>query len=475
MKIVALLPVVMLFANAVGLLTQVLIPHFLIPSEYTIFSTTWAYGQVVSVFFFEWLRLSVLRFSEGADAQVVVARRRVMASSLLLIAAVLLGATAIAWISHQVIGAPALVGAVSFYACCQGVFDSLQARRRAASQHTSFIIIWSLRSVLSLILALGIAALTKSGLATLLVLALSYPISLLSDLRRVPSKINTMHYDAEHLRFMFSFGAFMATANALGLLFPALLRFQAGLYLPVAAAGGIVLAFDYFQKVVGLAGLAINIIVSQKSFHSAEFDSASKQITQVKIQLFAPAFLILSASAAFVILVHSIGRFLVPDGYLNGFNSILPYAALASALMAVRMYSVDPLFVMAARTRTAIVGPMVTLLIVAALGALLILKGIAPVEALGISAGSGTVAGLLVSFFILRRSIAMPPAATNGLTLITFIGAGLFLALKLPALPVWADLPARLVVLGLIASLGPLLIFRTEFISEFRAARLGRT
>jgi hypothetical protein len=418
-----LLPLVMIFANAVGLLTQAFIPHFLPPNQYSTFSALWAYGQFCSVLAFEWLRLSILRFSAGADVDVAKQRQNVIKRSLVAICAVLIAVSGCLVAVRMAIELPLWAPLLSFYACCQGLFDCSQARSRALSLHRRFILTWSLRSILSLVLSLFAAYASRSSEWTLLALALSYPVALLAFASRSLPNVGGAKIDMKTLTFLAHFGMFMAMANAIGLFFPALVRTMALIELSQHNAGGLSLAFDFLQKVVGLSGLAVNIIVSQQSFRSAEFDTEEGRRDQIKRQILIPTSFILLCVIGFTVLQPAMATFFIPASYLTSYLASVNYAAAACAVIAIRMYAIDPLFVMSGDTKSAIVGPIATLAITAAAIWGIGRTGLSSLAAVGIGALIGATTGCLLAYLMIRRRVPMP---TIGRELIVVGGACCF-------------------------------------------------
>ncbi|WP_145961011.1 hypothetical protein [Sphingosinithalassobacter portus] len=434
---VTLLPVVLIFSNLLSVLTQVLVPHLLVPDEYLGFSTAWAYGQFVAAALFEWLRLSALRFWEGADADQTRMRRASMLVSATGISLALLALSLIAYGLNVLAGIPVLLSVLLFYARCQGMFDFGQARNRALGLHGPFVLAWSTRSILGLIFALVAAYLTGSGTQTVLAIALSYQVILFwrgSIARSIHERHNV---DRATLGHLLHFGLFMASANALGLLFPAVVRSLGVLMLPDDQAGGLALAFDYLQKIVGLSGLAVNIIVAQQSFRAAEFGTADQQLKQIRRQMLVPPAFILLSATGFTAVQGALAPLLIPHAFLPSYLTAVHYAAAASTIIAIRMYALDPLFVMSGATRFAPVGPTVTLLLCIAVAVLLDAAGVSGYHAIGWGAIIGTAAGSVLSYLALRDKLTLPAVgrefAALGLGTATAIGA----AALLPDAPIW--------------------------------------
>lgn len=359
-----LVPLSVILGNAANLLTQVLVPRFLPPEEYTKFAVLWGVGQFVSSVLFEWVRFGTLRFSVGADESLVARRRSSLLRAYVVIGLVVMSLC----IAQVVIGmfwSLALLGSiVAGYAVCQGVFDGVQALARAELDNKRFSVTSIVRSVLGLFFVVVVAGSTANGSLALMAVAMSYPVALLLiHFLRLRGIQLFAGYSAEQMRFLAEFGLLAALSSVVTTLFPAMVRLLAAEFVGLVDAAGVVLAVDLAQKAVSVIGLAVNMLVMQKAFRSAEFGTAEEQKARAGIQISATTAFIFPAALGFYLIQPNLAPYLVPDAYMNIYTKNVGWACLSAAILGFRQFGLDPLFLTAKRSGLAVVGPVLTIVL----------------------------------------------------------------------------------------------------------------
>ena len=358
-----LVPLAILAANAASLLIQVFIPQFLGPDEYSHFTVLWSYGQLFVVIFFEWMRSSVLRFSEGADIELASRRRRFLMGAYLTTAAFLLGIALLAYALGEIWPIAVWISIALVYSVCQGLFDATQVLSRARFENRKFALSWMSRSVLGLLGAIGFAYLSGSGSYAVIGMALSFSITVLvfnfQYIWRL--RFDGLH-DHESRRFLFGYGAFLAITSSVTALFPALTRTAALSGLGAEEAGGLLFALDLTQRTISALGMAVNLVVLQRSIRAAEFESSESKQNKLREQMALVAGLILPAGLGFYLIQDSISLLVVPDAYRVTYLESILGACFCAALVSFRSYGIDTLFVVAGKSRNSIIGPSVSLI-----------------------------------------------------------------------------------------------------------------
>ncbi|MCC0064134.1 MAG: hypothetical protein H6895_08605 [Defluviimonas sp.] len=395
-----MVPVSMVAASLAGLAVSLLAPHLLAPSDYGRFATAWALGQLVASLGYEWMRFGVLRFAGGADAARAAGRLGLLAGGyrattlLLLLAAV----TAIGLWRREAV----LVAAVLVFAACNGIFDGRQALLRARFDNAAFARGRLIRSVLSLVFALAAAQVTGTAEAVLIGLALSFPAAMVLDragAAHPPARAAWAEFGP-----LFAFGLFAALATNLALAGPALQRALALAHFAPVPAAALTLAFDLAGKAVAVTGLAVNVVMMQQSIRTAEFGPAEDQPHQAGRQIAVTAAFIAPAALGVALVAEPLAGLAVPSDLRPDFVALAAPASLSAGLLALRLFGLDPLFVVRRRTALGVPGPLVSALALGALflapsfGLAALAWAMAATAALGLAvaalalAGSGPIA-----------------------------------------------------------------------------------
>lgn len=358
-----LVPLSVVLSNVANLLTQIIVPRFLPPTEYTKFVVLWGVGQVLAAFLFEWLRFGTLRFAIGADSSLTRLRRHALKRGYVVIGLMGLSASIVLFAAAGVWPEALIGGLVSGYAVSQGLFDALQALSRAERSNKYFSFASILRSVLGLGMAVWVARSVEQGYYVFFSIAFSYLLAALCVyLSRLKMLFAPVDYSQEQMRFLAKFGVFAALSSITSTALPALVRMLAAEFVGLADSAGVLLALDLSQKVASVVGLAVNMLVMQKAFRSAEFGDAQSQGRRLSMQMASTTAFVVPAALGFYLLQPFIFQYLVPDSYARVYLDCIKEACLAAALLGFRQFGVDPLFLTIKRAGVSVVGPLVSVL-----------------------------------------------------------------------------------------------------------------
>lgn len=359
MLVSMLVPISVLLANVANFVTQLLVPQFLPANEYSAFATLWAYGQLVAVVVFEWMRLSVLRFSESVDEGLAAIRRRTLflCYSAAVVCLVLLSLAA--FLLRDVSIYYKWASAVSLYALGQGVFDGRQALARAQFRNGSFSVAWILRSGFTLGFALFFSVQFSDGPLVLVGLALAYLlVAILFGFKELKSVDFSLDIDFSQVGFLTRYGAFVAISSSIAAALPAVVRSLLLDAFPGGGAGGSMLALDLSQKALAVVGMVVNVVILQKSIKASEFGSLEQKATQMSRHVAMTAATILPAAVLFFEIQPVLVKWLVPAGYLESYMSSVGLATFGAMLLCFRQFSIDTLFVVIGKSTLSIVGPI---------------------------------------------------------------------------------------------------------------------
>lgn len=356
-----IVPLAVIAANGAALLTQLMVPRFLEPAEYTLFSVYWAAALFFSSFIFEWMRYGVLRYSHAEDD---LQQARVRRSTLIYTyrgVALALSLVAVFCFFMRLIDPLFLsLACVVFYALCQGSFEGYQAWQRASGSNFGYGVSAIIRAVLSMLGALGFAYYFRAGPATLFGMALAFPLALIGPLCRGVNLVHDVALERKSLIFLARFGVFAAAGSILSAAFPTVFRSVAADRLGLNEAAGLVLVADLSLKVVGVLGLAFNILLLQRTFKAADSGSTDIIANAVSQQIALPCGVILPAAVGFYFLQPFVGEFLAPPLYVEAYFDGLFFSVCAAAVLGIRQYALDPVFLAVGMSRMALIGPLMT-------------------------------------------------------------------------------------------------------------------
>lgn len=347
-------------ASLLGLCLAIALPFVLAPTEYVFFSLNLALVQLVTSVAFEWIRVSILRHAGGDQTGDRPARGdirslfTIMVLLLLLLAAVL--GTLSIWMAE--LQTPALVCAT---AAAQGMFDGRSAWARATFDNLRLSIAAFARPVLSLAVVVALAFLTRSGAWALVGLCVSYLLASLFFGDRPSGMLVLTRLDRSRALSLLRFGTMAALGTNIAMAVPAALRSVLVVVLGSSAAGGALLALDISQRVFSTMGMSLNLLNFQTLVHT--FDNRpiqdagrhARAAIAVEVALFAGIVVALGAAAA------PVGALLAPASYQQDFARHLPLIALLMAILCLRQYAIDPLFIACRRVAFIAVAPAVTL------------------------------------------------------------------------------------------------------------------
>lgn len=401
-----LVPISMVVANFSNLATQVVVPRFLAPSDYAYFALIWTTGQFLAVLFSEWARFGVLRFANGADAELATRRRGVLTVTYKLLFFLICAVAIALAISSYFNGVNIGWAAVCFYAASQSIFEGRQAFSRASFDNKRYAFGTFLRGVFGLLVSSAVAALTGNAVAVLLGIAGGYLLSFFLVESRERLVISAKkNGDFDQLGFLFNYGLFAASSTILTSFFPAMVRYVAIEVVGLQNSGGVILALDLSQKAVAVVGMAVNLVVLQNSIKVSEFGGQDQKTRQTTLQIGVTAAFVFPAAVGFYLLHPLLADFLVPESYRKDYLESIAAASVCAAVLSFRMFALDALFFVAGKSVYSIAGPVVSIAVaylgVNAFGIMLGHGGVA--VAAGVLAG--LVAGAGCSIFIVRSVV----------------------------------------------------------------------
>lgn len=417
MRSEVLVPTAVLIANASGVAVSLLAPAFLPPEQYSAFALAWAVGQFLAMAFFEWLRFPALRFSVGRNAALAAGRRAAIIAAYSRVAPMVIVLAVVSALVVRNAGA-GLVSALPFalaYAAAQGTFDGNQAFARAARDNMAFALNWAVRAVLSIVLLVAVAWTTRSGGAAVLALSLSFPLTLvigtLIDARARPEGTPTVARVPAawaELPRMARYGVLAAASGVVANAVPTVVRWALVDQMGKSGAAGALLAADFAQKALVVTGLAVNVVAMQNSFTAVDTGDAATIDRSNRRQIAWACAAVVPVGLLVWLLSDELARLLMRPEYRPSFVRAIGLCALASGLIYVRLFAIDPLFYAFQRAGFAVLGAAASLgMCVVALGLpRLQVVAVDPLTIFWTSAAGGLIVSTVIAVIVLK--VRMP-------------------------------------------------------------------
>lgn len=352
-------------SSALGVVLNLALPLLLSPAAYATYSTLLGYSLLVSSVLYEWIRIGVLRFSVSPEGAARDEERRAvlmfayMASTGILLV-LTLGALAAGLANTFALS----IAAMLLAAIAQGAFAGTQAVARAHFSNAEFVVRTGGRAIATLGLGIAAALVFGTGEAVILATALAAGLASLSSMPRMWRAVSSARFNTGDLGFFLRFGSIAAVSTNLSIAAPAILRTVIVSSAGAAHAGGALLAIDLAQRLFSTLASSVNIVVFQRAVQAADFGSRERVATgmmwlvMIIPCLFVPCLIVVYFCLPQIALV-------VPSHFRDGFVENGFVAVLAIAILTVRQYSLDPLFVVIKRIELSLISPIMLLAMLA--------------------------------------------------------------------------------------------------------------
>jgi O-antigen/teichoic acid export membrane protein len=425
-------------ASLIGVVTALLLPFVLDPRQYAIFSLMIAFSQLCTNVSNEWLRISAIRFAggkvRGPNAGLILALYQRLSVILL---AVGLAMFALSFAFPALCFGSVLVIAALF----QGAFDGRSAFARARFQNIRLGMVSIVRAIFGLVGAIGVAYLTGSGLWAFMGLILSYPLAMPAFGDNPARLLAPRRLEWVQVRSVMRLGLFAALASNAALVVPALLRGMIASIAGLSGAGPALLAFDVAQRLFAVLGTSLNLLTIQVLIRTADTRPREDVLDQSRMFSIRVSAVFLWVAACGATVADPIAELVVPPGYAAGFATMCYFMLPIAALLYLRQYAFDSVFIVFRRTGLAPIAPAAVTAALAIVYLAAYLGSVGLTTALWLSLGIAT-AGALATGLVLRyaglpalawREIALTAAiaAASGFGAITMPGPGAMLGLVL--------------------------------------------
>lgn len=354
-----LLPISILFANILNMAGIVVLPKVMDAGEFALFSLASSLGLLVIAVFYEWNRMSIMRFTVTPDKDAEIKRRFALRRSSYSIS-VALGCVAVFCFPFSQQKYFLVVAMALIFAISQATFEARQATFRAEFHDKNYSVNLFLRALIGFLFLISAGYMTGSAFFTVAAWAASFLIVLVyfrDDASRLPKH----SVDWGVLRFLLTYGVGASlTAIATTLLSPTVRMLTAG-FIPLADSGKLMLAMDISQKIVGVLGVTISILTIQTTIRAQEFGHFQLVRDRIGAQMPTVLAVILPSVVGFILLKDDFASIFVPESYRDIFLENIVFCMAASGALGFRMFALDSVFLILGRPYVAISGPVFTI------------------------------------------------------------------------------------------------------------------
>lgn len=351
----------LIVSNLFGFLLQFLLPFYLVPSEYSIYSVVLATAQVFLLLFFEPIRLSLLRYSGSKNLFVRQRRGSLFFFSYLFVFFVLVLVGVFSYVTNLYVSAPYIyiISLAALVAAFQGGFEGAQSYARAQFFNKVFAYSWVIRSAATLLFCLAAGFFFQAATHVLAAYALSFFLIFFA-VYFVKYK-GVFWRGAEELLFFVKYGLSLALAMFLSGLFVPVFKNYLAIEIGPSSAGGFFWAFDLYLKVFAILGMVINLALSQRTISEIENGDREKAIILSTLQVCGVIAVIAPVYIGAIFLQDFVIRYLSPEDYRGLVSNFYFWAVSAAAIISIRMFSADALFVVFSKVKVAFFSPIFTI------------------------------------------------------------------------------------------------------------------
>lgn len=359
-----MLTAALLFSNALGFALQLLLPFLISPEEYSTYSLAISFSQIAILLFFEWIRLSVLKFGNQSTTQPRLASSNFIAATYIIISIPVLAGSVYALLNAQLWSSSNfsnLIALAGIIAVSQASFEGLQAYVRANHLNRQFALNWIIRSLITLTACSIVAYIFATSTSVLFAYTASFSIAATVLYWPQILSYRFARLSSNSLKTFAKYGLPLAASSAIGLGITPALKSQIAILVSPIESGVIFLLFDISQKIFAILGMAINLAFAQKTINSLGNNDHIGAKQSSHDQYIGVMAIILPLTAFLLVFQDSILLHLLPKGYRFAFFSELYLPVIVcTALLSIRMFTTDALFIAHAKPKAALIISSIT-------------------------------------------------------------------------------------------------------------------
>jgi len=225
---------------------------------------------------------------------------------------------------------------------------------------------------------------------------------------------------------MARFGLFAAVSGVIANGVPTIVRWALVDFAGKNAAAGALLAADLSQKALAVTGMAVNVIAMQNSFTAVDTGDRETINRSNQNQIVCAIGAVLPIGIMVWLMSGDVANILMRPAYRTGFLESAGLCALASGMICVRLFAIDPLFYAFNKAGLSVVGAATSLALCSAALALPNFHPfgrIDPLLGFVASAGAGLIVSTLLAITVLKIRLPWTQLARLAMAAGVMIGA----------------------------------------------------
>ena len=380
------------------------------PGDYGQFAVGATASVVLATGLFDWLRLSTTRFYGDKPRESDPGLRATLNAAYLgLVGLLILCAAAVLGFGIEVGVSTGLAAAIVLGAIANGAFDFHAALARARFRDRAYAVLVIGKSGLGLLLAVGVAFISKKPGVVLAAQAVGTLIAIVPVRRDLcDGTLPRRKFQPGRLRKFAAYGMPVVAANVVFQLVLLMNRSVAAAGIGYAAAGQLSLATDVSLRLLLAAGAAIDVFVFQTAVRREAEEGRQAADAQLRSNMVVVTAILLFLGTGFAIVLPAFSALLVPGRFRADFVPLSMTILPGIVLFCLGQFAINPVFQMAGRTAPITAGAVVSVAVdglgLLCLSANLGVGGIALLHS--ISLGLGFVAVAVVA---LQNRAVRPP------------------------------------------------------------------
>jgi O-antigen/teichoic acid export membrane protein len=328
------------------------------PSEFGVYATAAMAASVVAILAFDWLRLSIFRFSLAFGDPERVASSLEVGFLVMSLACIVLGASAV-WFGAS-LGFGGKLGLLVFaLAIANARFDYRGARLRSREEGGAFARLSAARQILLFTFVIGVAWVTRSAVAAVSALAFAQVLAALAGGgARLAEQAPLERARVDDIKAFVRYSAPMVAATALFMAIGLVNRETAWLRFGAAETGKLALATDLSFRLFMVFNFIPETVLFQIAMRREARENASAARRQIRLNQVIALGVVAPIAVGYMAMAPTFEALVVPKAY-HGSYAVLSQDLVPGFLAYCAIYALcNPVFQLAQRTWPAAVAAL---------------------------------------------------------------------------------------------------------------------
>lgn len=339
-----------LIPGAISFLSIAVYTRYLSPSDYGVYVLIVTYASLANVVFFQWLRLSLLRFYPAAGME-----QKELLSSIFFAFLVMILLTGFIGLVILIVWdgktERKLVAVAIPLIWVQAWFDLCLELTRVHLKPKSYGLISGLKSFLSIAVGgTAVFVLGSSSIAPVIGLMVGLLLSTALFNYKIWGEIHLRGQHLEKIKLFLSYGAPLSVTFALGFVIASSDRLMLAWLSGDSDVGVYSAGYDLVWQVITLLLTTVNLAAYPLVIKGFDQTGRVGAEAQLKVNGTVLLFIAVPATSALIILAPQVSHVFLGKSYSGGAALIIPWIAIAALLAGVRSYHYDLIFQLSRRT-----------------------------------------------------------------------------------------------------------------------------